>query len=730
MKPQRRPTRIELSSPLRLLLRGGAASCLLIASLSAAGVGPIGLGMATAAPASAAPEVAAAPACTAPPSTWPVAQRVEQLLMVSGQFSDLGASTSMAASGVGGFVLFGQPAAGSGSAIQSGIAGLDAAATSHGEVVPWMSTDEEGGPIARLSNVIGTLPSPRQMAAEWSPAQVQQVMTTHALAMRSLGMTMDLAPVLDTASPNNTIAGENYRSFSENGQTAAAYGLAYAAGLRAGGIVPVVKHFPGLGHATADTDSAPATDPPLSQLETDDLIPFESAAAASLPVVMVGHPMVPGLTGNVPASLSPAAYQFLHSNLGFAGVAMTDDLDAVAVSAAGYSQPAAAVRAVESGSDMAMIDADQWSATVSALTQAVSSGGLQLGQLDGSVSRILAAKGITVCSAVTFAPGSNGSLQELFAVGPGGRAFLDYEAPGGRWSGWVPLGGQGLLGPVTFAPGSNGSLQELFAVGPGGQVFLDYEVPGGAWSGWAPKGGQGLQAPVTFAPGSNGSVQELFAVGPGGQVFLDYEVPGGAWSGWVPKGGQGLFGPVTFAPGSNGSVQELFAVGSGGQVFLDYEAPGGAWSGWHPLGGQGLLGPVTYAPGSNGSVQELFAVGPGGQVFLDYEVPGGAWSGWAPKGGQGLQAPVTFAPGSNGSVQELFAVGPGGQVFLDYEVPGGAWSGWVPKGGQGLFGPVTFAPGSNGSVQELFAVGSGGQVFLDYEVPGGAWSGWHFMGIP
>jgi beta-N-acetylhexosaminidase len=340
--------------------------------------------------------VATTSTCTAPVSSWSVPQRVEQLLMVSGEFSNLGASTSLAAAGVGGFVLFGQPAAGSGPAIQSGLASLDAAAAEHGQTDPWMSTDEEGGPIARLSNVIGALPSPRQMAAQWTPAQTQSALTSHALAMRSLGITMDLAPVLDTANPDNTIAGENNRSFSENGEVAATYGLAFADGLLAGGIVPVAKHFPGLGHASADTDTGPATDPPLAQLDADDLIPFEAAAAAGLPVVMVGHPMVPGLTGNIPSSLSPATYQLLRSTLGFGGVAMTDDLDAVAVSAAGYTQPAAAVKAIEAGADMAMIDASQWSATVSALSQAVNTGRLPVANLDASVNRILAAKGIIV----------------------------------------------------------------------------------------------------------------------------------------------------------------------------------------------------------------------------------------------------------------------------------------------------------------------------------------------
>ncbi len=201
-------------------------------------------------------------ACTPLVNAWPVSRRVEQLLMVAGQFSELGASKPMAAAGVGGFVLFGQPAAGSGPTIGSGIAALDASASAHGQIVPWMSTDEEGGPIARLSKVIGTLPSPRQMAAEWTPTQVRSAMTIHGSAMKSLGVTMDLAPVLDTASPADPVAGESYRSFSENSGVAASYGLAYAKGLRAAGVVPVAKHFPGLGHASANTDNGPATDPP------------------------------------------------------------------------------------------------------------------------------------------------------------------------------------------------------------------------------------------------------------------------------------------------------------------------------------------------------------------------------------------------------------------------------------------------------------------------------------
>jgi beta-N-acetylhexosaminidase len=343
--------------------------------------------------------VGASPGCAEPIATWSVDQLVNQLLMVSGQFADPAASASPAGSGVGAFVFFGQPSAGSGPAITSGLAALQADASANGQVAPWMATDEEGGEVARLSNVIGSLPTPRQMAAEWSPSQVETALAAHGSAMRSLGITMDLAPVLDTASPTDTIDDENDRSFSEDGQVAASYGDAFADGLESAGVVPVAKHFPGLGHANADTDLGPATVPPLSQLETDDLIPFESAISNGIPVVMVGHPIVPGLTNGLPASLSPATYTLLRQTLGFTGVALTDSLGAGAISAAGYSEQSAAVAAIEAGADMVIIDVGSWPATLGALESAVSSGALPLGAVESSVSRILAAKNIPICPA-------------------------------------------------------------------------------------------------------------------------------------------------------------------------------------------------------------------------------------------------------------------------------------------------------------------------------------------
>ena len=118
-------------------------------------------------------------------------------------------------------------------------------------------------------------------------------------------------------------------------------------------MIGVVKHFPGLGHANGDTDTGPATDPPLSELEGDDLIPFEQAIAAHVPVVMMSNVTEPDW-GKAPASLNAAAYAYLR-HIGFNGVILTDSLDAGAISAIGIDGARAVVEAIEAGADMAMI---------------------------------------------------------------------------------------------------------------------------------------------------------------------------------------------------------------------------------------------------------------------------------------------------------------------------------------------------------------------------------------
>jgi beta-N-acetylhexosaminidase len=209
--------------------------------------------------------------------------------------------------------------------------------------------------------------------------------------MRSLGVNMDLAPVLDTASRDDPVDHEALRSFDEDNAIANVYGLAFMRALARNGVVSVVKHFPGLGHADGNTDDGPATVPPLATLERNDLLPFRGAIRAGVPVVMMSNVTEPDW-GSGPASLNPAAYAYLRE-MGFDGVILTDALDAGAVAATGVDGAQAAVQAIEAGADMAMIvDPSEYADAVAGLEAAVASGALPRDRVVRSVQRILVAK--------------------------------------------------------------------------------------------------------------------------------------------------------------------------------------------------------------------------------------------------------------------------------------------------------------------------------------------------
>jgi beta-N-acetylhexosaminidase len=173
----------------------------------------------------------------------------------------------------------------------------------------------------------------------------------------------------------------------------------------------VVKHFPGLGGATANTDLAPGWTRPWATMRASDVLPFTAAVRAGLPAVMVSNARVTGLTP-LPASLSHAVItNLLRHELGFAGLVLTDSLSAGAIGAAGYGVPAATVQALRAGADMMIFSADRGQVSavttqaVSAVSAAVQSGTVLRTRLADAVSHVLAAKRVNLCgSSDTRAP--------------------------------------------------------------------------------------------------------------------------------------------------------------------------------------------------------------------------------------------------------------------------------------------------------------------------------------
>lgn len=338
---------------------------------------------------------------TAVLAAWPLDRLAAQTVVVPVDESDVAAVAAQVSMGAGGVILFGSAAPAD---LAAQLQTLTAAAP--GGVPPLVMTDEEGGAVQRMANLAGTIPAARQMGATMSAAQIRQLAQSLATKLKSAGVTMDLAPVLDIdggAGPNNTDP-DGTRSFSTDPAVASADGLAFATGLRDGGIIPVVKHFPGLGSATGNTDVTPAATLPWAQLQNAGLLPFRDAVAASMPAVMVANAEVPGLTAS-PASVSSTVItQELRNALGFRGLVLTDSLSAVALSSAGYSVPAASVAAITAGADMVLYTPaaaqvpSVTSATINAIVAAVQRGTLPQSRLVDAVAHVLSAKTINVCA--------------------------------------------------------------------------------------------------------------------------------------------------------------------------------------------------------------------------------------------------------------------------------------------------------------------------------------------
>ncbi|MFD4545522.1 glycoside hydrolase family 3 N-terminal domain-containing protein [Streptomyces sp. NPDC058466] len=354
-------------------------------------------------PSSRAPDFTAATACTNSTKLagWSNSRLAMLTIAVPVSETSVSGVTSEVSAGAGGVLLFGSKAP---SDLGSRLTALKSHVPGHLGLL--VMTDEEGGGIQRMANLVGSLPWPAYMGTHWTPAQIQQNVTKVAGKMADAQVNMDLAPVVDVDGRNVAPSRTNpdgWRSFSGSTSVVSKDGVAYMNGLRAGQVIPVVKHFPGLGGSSYNSDFGPAHTLPWSTLQKVGIPPFTAAIEAGAPAIMVSNNTVPGL-GTNPASLSPTVISYeLRGKLGFKGLVVTDSLSAKAISAAGFSVPAAAVQALRSGADMVMFDlggnvSSQTSSIASAITNAVTGGHLARSRLIDAAGHVLAVRHVNLCS--------------------------------------------------------------------------------------------------------------------------------------------------------------------------------------------------------------------------------------------------------------------------------------------------------------------------------------------
>lgn len=252
-----------------------------------------------------------------------------------------------------------------------------------------VGSDEESRYVQRLSAAIKPLPTTAELI-KLSEAQVKDLYADYGRQMKALGITINFAPVLDVGYG----PGIGTRAYGETPEAVIAYGRAVVQGLQEAGILPVYKHFPGHGSASADSHDYLPTTKSFSEMGPD-LEPYQTLLNDNVGV-MVGHLLVPGLSGNIPTSLSPPTIStLLRSNLGFNGLVFTDALNMGAIKNT-YGTGEAAIRAIEAGADVVMVGGNKAvEPLIQLLLQSVESGRLTMNRIDESTLKVFDLKGMT-----------------------------------------------------------------------------------------------------------------------------------------------------------------------------------------------------------------------------------------------------------------------------------------------------------------------------------------------
>lgn len=209
----------------------------------------------------------------------------------------------------------------------------------------WVATDQEGGPVARLSpplprqSALGTLltdlDGPGLADDPQRAAEIVSRVTAYAdvqgQALADAGINLNFAPVVDLrpATPpdaldlNSRIAS---RALAADPATVALAGETYVRVLARHGVTAILKHFPGLGRVPADTHHfAARLDISLADLDATDWLPFREISRHAGAGIMLGHVRVTSLDPDRPASGSPAIVRLLREKWGVTGLLVTDD---------------------------------------------------------------------------------------------------------------------------------------------------------------------------------------------------------------------------------------------------------------------------------------------------------------------------------------------------------------------------------------------------------------------
>lgn len=240
---------------------------------------------------------------------------------------------------------------------------IQRAATRDGGLPVLITTDQEGGSVARLGS--GTsLPGNMALGASGSLEDAKTAGEIIGSELSVLGINTSLAPVVDVNNnPSNPVIG--LRSFGDDAESVGQLASAVIQGMSEYNVIGCAKHFPGHGDTATDSHyGLPIVSKSKEELLNNELKPYTVAISEGIDMIMTAHILYPGLddskkvsekTGqeeSLPATLNKAIItDLLKGEMGFDGVVSTDAMNMAGIAAA-WSQPQAMTTAMEAGADL------------------------------------------------------------------------------------------------------------------------------------------------------------------------------------------------------------------------------------------------------------------------------------------------------------------------------------------------------------------------------------------
>lgn len=257
-----------------------------------------------------------------------------------------------------------------------------------------MMTDQEGGEVRRLPGAPARSQFEIGNANYTSGRKAGKAGIGAGENLASVGMNVNLAPILGVQRSRGGFLGQFERSYGPNRRRVSRYGAFFIDGIQSTGVAATSKHFPGLGAArrNQDTDVRPVTIRRSRwTMKSVDMFPYTAAIEAGTDLVMLNHARYPALDRSRPASLSRSIVRGqLRRRLGFDGVTITDALEAGALEGFGATGRRA-ILATEAGNDLVLAssqDVRQAARAGRALRRAVRSGRLDRDAFERAAARV------------------------------------------------------------------------------------------------------------------------------------------------------------------------------------------------------------------------------------------------------------------------------------------------------------------------------------------------------